>query len=90
MINPATVIAAVGAITGLAGIVYGATGKTDRRRRIGLWLCQGGMSVAGLVLIAAGIFSSDASNAAFGLLLLVFGTGITAIGRGSGDRTRHG
>ena len=90
MVNLALVLAAGAAVIGFAGLIYGATGQSDDRRKRGLRLCQVGMSVGGLLLIAVGVVSPDTSDVAFGFLLLVFGTGVTAIGRKGDQRPRNG
>jgi hypothetical protein len=90
MVSLALAFSAVAALTGFVGIIYGATGTSDRRRLIGLRLCQIGMTSAGLVMIAAGLMSPQPTDAVFGLLLLAFGTGVTAIGGKADPRARNG
>lgn len=64
-----------------AGAGIGMTGADDRRKQLGLRLMQGGLSLAGLLMILSAALGPDRSDALYGLLLLAFGTGVTAIGR---------
>lgn len=89
MINPVLLVTAVAALVGFGGLVYGVTGKAEARRLLGLRLCQGGMAVAGLAMIGGGLMSPDKTDAIYGLLLLVFATGITAIGPKRSGPTRN-
>lgn len=89
MINPVLLVTAVAALVGFGGLAYGVTGKAEARRLLGLRLCQGGMAVAGLAMIGGGLMSPDKTDAIYGLLLLVFATGITAIGPKRSGPTRN-
>jgi hypothetical protein len=77
--NPIAFAAALAALIGFAGLLYGATGKTDARRNLGLRLLQGGMTMGGLLLIANAFILGPQDDVFSGLLLLVLGTGATAI-----------
>jgi hypothetical protein len=72
-------LAAVAVLTGFFGLIYGVTGRADRRRALGLRLLQGGMTAGGLLMIGSALAGGEGSDAIYGLLLLVFGTGVTAI-----------
>lgn len=89
MLNSVLIVAAVGALVGFGGLLYGVTGKAEPRRRLGLRLCQGGMAIAGLAMIGGGLMSPDKTDAIYGLLLLVFATGVTAIGPKRSGPTRN-
>ena len=77
----AMLIVAASVTIAVIGLIYGVTGESERRRAIGLSILQSGMGAAGLTLIGAGIFFAPPDTISFGLLLLVLGTGVTAIGR---------
>lgn len=71
--------AALCVAVGLSGLLYGVTGDAQSRRTRGLRLLQGGMTAGGLLLIAASMTAGDIGDAMSGFLLLVLGTGVTAI-----------
>ena len=64
------------------GVVLGAGASGAGARRLGLFACQAGLAIAGLAMIAGSLLRGD-DGAVYGFLLLVLGTGITAIGRRS-------
>lgn len=74
-----TVVAAGAALIGFLGLIYGVTGRGDARRAFGLRLIQSGMAIAGLSMIGASVAGGEGDYAIYGLLLLVLGTGVTAI-----------
>jgi hypothetical protein len=78
-IIPSLVIVLI--IASVVGVAIGLTGAGERRRRLGLRLMQGGLSLAGLLMILSAVLGPDRSDVFYGLLLLAFGTGVTAIGR---------
>jgi hypothetical protein len=81
-------IAAMAAIAVAAfGLVFGITGTTEGRRKAGLRILQFGMGIGGFTLIGGAILGGDGEDAVYGLLLLLFGTGVTAIGRAKAQRT---
>jgi len=77
--NPIAFAAALAALVGFAGLLYGATGKTDARRNLGLRLLQGGMTTGGLLLMTNSFTLGPQDDLYSGLLLLILGTGATAI-----------
>jgi hypothetical protein len=77
--NPIAFTAALAALIGFGGLLYGATGKTNARRNLGLRLLQGGMTIGGLLLIANAFILGPQDDVFGGFLLLVLGTGATAI-----------
>lgn len=79
MINPLTLLAGLAAFVGLFGMIYGVTGTTDARRNLGLRLLQGGMTLGGLLLITNSFTFGPQDDLFGGLMLLVFGTAVTAI-----------
>ena len=89
MVSPVLLVAAVAALVGLGGLVYGVTGRAEARRRLGLRLCWGGMVVAGLAMTGGALVSPDKTDAIYGLLLLVFASGVTAIGPKRSGPTRN-
>jgi len=62
------------------GVVFGAGASGAGARRLGLLFCQVGLAIAGLAMIAGSLVRGD-DGAVWGFLLLVLGTGVTAIGR---------
>lgn len=77
----------VGIVVAAFGLVFGITGKTEGRRLAGLRILQVGMGIGGLALIGGAFLGGDGEDAVYGLLLLLFGTGVTAIGRAKAPRT---
>lgn len=77
--NPIAFAAALAALVGFAGLLYGVTGKTDARRNTGLRMLQGGMTLGGLLLIANAFIMGPEDDVYSGFLLLMLGTGATAI-----------
>lgn len=77
--NPIALVAVLAVIVGFSGLIYGVTGKTDARRNLGLRLLQGGMTLGGLLLIANVFILGPQDDVFAGFLLLVLGTGATAI-----------
>lgn len=78
-LNPLTVLAVLATLVGFAGMIYGVTGKSDARRQLGLRLLQSGMTLGGLLLITNSFTLGPQDDLYSGLMLLVFGTGVTAI-----------
>jgi hypothetical protein len=78
-INPLAFAAGIAALVGLSGLLYGATGKVQSRANFGLRLLQGGMTLAGLLLIAGAFIFGPETDLFGGILLLALGMGTTAI-----------
>ena len=74
-----TMAACIAVLLGLVGMIAGVTTHSETRRRLGLSALRGGMCVAGLLLIMTSAIAAEPSDAFYGLLLLVFGTGVTDI-----------
>lgn len=77
------ILAAALALVGLVALIAGPMSKSDATRNLCLRLVQGGMSLAGVALIITSFLGEGYGSAAGGLLLIVFGTGVTAFGRRS-------
>jgi len=80
--NPISMLAVVCIVVGFAGLIYGVTGGSDARRNLGLRLLQGGMTLGGLLLITNSFTLGPQDDIYSGLMLLLFGTGATAINPG--------
>ena len=78
-LNPLSLLAGLAALVGFAGMIYGITGKSDARRHLGLRLLQSGMTLGGLLLITNAFTFGPQDDVFAGLMLLLFGTGVTAI-----------
>ncbi|MGZ3304778.1 MAG: hypothetical protein ACXU8U_02865 [Asticcacaulis sp.] len=74
-------LAAVSAFLALAALFIGPASKSPSRRRVMLRTVQFGMAFAGLCLMATCLLGKGWDQAAYGLCLMVFGTGVTAFGR---------
>ena len=86
------IVAGVCALAGLIALLTGARAKSNAGRMGALRIVQAGMTLAGLALIAASLLDKRWDGAAYGLILIVFGTGVTGFGKpgktdGSGDRS---
>jgi hypothetical protein len=79
MPNALSILAAAAALVGFAGMIYGVTGQGEARRALGLRLLQGGMTMAGFLLITNSFVVGPEDDIYSGILLLVLGTGATAI-----------
>lgn len=75
-----TTVAALAILVAAGGLAFGVTGRDDARRRTGLRILQAGLGSGGLLMILGGLLGPDHDSAIYGLLLLVLGTGVTAIG----------
>lgn len=74
------------ALIGLFAIVLAATARSARRNRAALRTAQVSLALAGVFLIIGYFIDGEATGLFGGLLLIVFGTGMTAI-RGRSDPT---
>ena len=80
-----TLAIAVGALAlvGLIAIVVAATARTARRNSAALRAAQVSLTLAGALLIISYFVNGDATGLFGGLMLIVFGTGMTAVRRRS-------
>ena len=80
-----SLVIAVGvlALVGLIAIVVAATAHTARRNRAALRTAQISLTLAGALLMISYFVNGDAAGLFGGLMLIVFGTGMTAIRRRS-------
>ncbi|WP_298324229.1 hypothetical protein [Asticcacaulis sp.] len=74
-----TILAGLFVLVGLGGMIWGATERTQARRKQGLWVLRTGMVLGGICL-SLKAFSGDTSNIIYGMMLLVFGTAVTDLG----------
>lgn len=71
------------ALVGLVAIVVAATARTARRNSTALRTAQVSLTLAGALLIISYFVNGDAMGLFGGLMLIVFGTGMTAVRRRS-------
>ena len=79
----AQILAAAAALIGLIALISGASSKSPAYRKRALRVGQIAMSLAGLVLISTSLLGKGWEQAAYGLMLIIFGTGVTAFGADS-------
>lgn len=78
-----TIAAGLSALIGLGAIAVAATARTARRNHLALRTAQAGLTLAGLLMLL-GYFAIGDQNGLFGgLMLIFFGTGMTAVRRRS-------
>lgn len=78
-----TIAAGVAALVGIGAIVLATTARSERGNQIALRCAQAGLSLAGVLMFLSYFAAGEAMSLFGGLMLLVFGTGMTAIGRRS-------
>jgi len=76
----AQLLGALSAAIGLIALISGATSKSPAYRKVALRIVQISMSLAALLLITTCVLGKGWDQAAYGLMLIVFGTGVTAFG----------
>ena len=82
------IIAAGVVLLAFAALIRGATSQNDSTRKTMLRIFQVCMALAGLMLIALSVSGVGWDHAVYGFMLIVFGTGISAIGgRTKGGKT---
>jgi len=82
MINQWLVIAAgVAAAFGLAALVVAAVARSTRRNVIALRWARSGLILAGALMFLTYFADGDGMSLAGGLMLVIFGASVTAIGR---------
>lgn len=74
-----TILAGVFVSLGFGGVIWGVTGRTEVRRKQGLWVLRIGMVLGGIFLSLKGFFG-DIGAIIYGMMLLVFGTAVTDLG----------
>lgn len=81
MLNVLVIAAGLLALVGMIGLIGGALAKEEKRKQLGLRTLQVCMTLSGLILIASPFFGSEIIEVAYGLMLIAFGTGVTAYGK---------
>jgi uncharacterized membrane protein HdeD (DUF308 family) len=81
MLNILVIVAGLLALIGIVGLIGGALAKEEKRKQFGLRTLQVCMTLAGLLLIASPLLGNEIIEAAYGLMLIIFGTGVTAYGK---------
>lgn len=76
-----TIAAGLGAAAGLAGVVIAASIRSPERSRRALLIGQVCLVLAGVLLMVTFFTAGDGTSLAGGLMLILCGTGVTAVGR---------
>jgi len=79
----ATILAGALALAGLGAIVWAALAKSEPMNRRALWTAKITLTLSGLVLFVSAFTGGEMMNVFGGLMLVIFGTGLTAVQRRS-------
>jgi len=82
-----TLLAGALALAGLAAIVWAALAKSDDVNQRAVRTAQITLTLSGLVLFVSAFTSGEMMNIFGGLMLVIFGTGMSAVRRRSAPAT---